>query len=114
MNQAEMQSWFEGLSNTNKMLAMLAMMHEFTIVIRSVFHDNDKENSLKVAYALSEFNHMLTSKMSSMLEKEPTYPDDVVIESFIDQFNRPELRPYAWLVWNEVLRKVAIAEAAQA
>jgi hypothetical protein len=104
MDTAAMLAWFKTLSESEKILFLLDMMYEFTIVIRSVFHDGDKERSLAAAYSLSEFNHRLTSKVSAMLENKATYPDDMVVGGFVHRFSQPELRAEAF-IWDRLVQR---------
>jgi hypothetical protein len=104
MDTAIMLAWFKTLSESEKILFLLDMMYEFTIVIRGVFHYLDKESRLAAAYSLSEFNHRLTSKVSAMLENKPTYPDEVIVEGFVHRFSQPELRANAF-IWDRLVER---------
>jgi hypothetical protein len=105
MDQAAMQAWFRALPDSEKILLLVELMFYFTIVIRGVFHYSDKDERLKAAYSLSEFNHMLTSKVRAMLQGTATYPDDLVIKELVYKFSQPELEPYFSWVWNPLVER---------
>jgi hypothetical protein len=110
MDQAAMQAWFRALPEREKIIFLVDLMWEFTLVIRSVFTDGDNDKSLKAAYSLSEFNHMLTSKVSAMLQGQPTYPDDLVFKVLFDKFSRPELESYM-LIWHRLIERTKLRQS---
>jgi hypothetical protein len=95
MDLPAIRSWFSSLSNSDKVVVLLVFMYEITIVVRSVFLGcpDDCESRSRLAYRLSEMNHRFTAAALALMEGEPTYPDDELIDILIEQPNDPELAP---------------------
>jgi|GEM_PF-5903017 len=96
MDKSAMSVWLGTLSRTEKVTVLLGVMHELTIVVRSVFHDysDDCATRSKLAYKISELHHMLTSAALGTIENRATCPDNDLVEILSDQSNYPELTPY--------------------
>jgi len=107
MDKSATTAWLGTLSATEKVRALLSVMHELTIVVRSVFHDysDDCATRSRLAYKISELNHMLTSAALGTIENRATYPDDVLVETLSDQSRYPELAPYFPFVLERVAQQ---------
>lgn len=64
MDSSTLKSWFSSLSDRDKSIFLVTFMHELTVVIRGVVHENDSESAVRTMYSLSELNHGLTSAVT--------------------------------------------------
>ena len=87
------RAWFSALPASDKVYALLVIMHEITIVMRtiSVDYPHDCETRWRLAYRLSQMNHRFTAAALAMMLNEPTYPDDELLEILLRQERNPEL-----------------------
>jgi hypothetical protein len=93
MDLGAAQSWFRRLSQSDKVIVLLKIMWEFTLIMRDIsLSSNDYETRWRLAYHLSEMNHAFTSAASAMIRGQPTFPDDVLMEILLDQSNYPGLQ----------------------
>lgn len=107
MDKSGISVWLGTLSPIEKVTVFLGVMHELTIVVRSVFHDysDDCAARSRLAYKISELNHMLTSAALATIQNKTTYPDEVLVEILSDQSNYPELTPYFPFVLERVAQQ---------
>ena len=100
MTEEQSKTWFASLPAQEKQLLILSVMHKMTIVFRAIVHESENEKSLRIAYAISELNHMFTSKLSAMITNTPTRSDEAVLDGFFGKFDGTELQPYFPAVWD--------------
>lgn len=93
MDFAAIQAWFNALPRSEKVVVLLNIMFELTLVMRELGlqHSEDCETRWRLAYHLSEMNHRFTSAAWAMMENRPTIPGDVLMEILLDQTSYPEL-----------------------
>jgi hypothetical protein len=96
MDKLATQSWFSALSPTDKVIFLLAVLHDLTVAVRSIVHDyaDDCETRSRLVYAISELNHRLTAAAWETMEGRETYPDDALIDMLFEGPNHKELKPY--------------------
>jgi hypothetical protein len=105
MDKLAAQSWFSSLSQQDKAVVLISVMHELTVVMRSVFYDyaNNCETKSGVAYQISELNHHLTSAALALIQHRNTYPDAHLIDMLYERPNSPELEQYFPHVFERVM-----------
>jgi hypothetical protein len=81
MDLASRQSWFATQPERFKLLLLIEVMHELTIVLRDISTTGDKNLMWRSAWLISECNHRLLGNASAVLTRQPCYPDDVVVAS---------------------------------
>ena len=106
MDRAAIQKWFSALTQHQKVIALLIIMREITIVMRtiSITYPNDSETRWRLAYHLSEMNHAFTQAAWAMMENRSTYPDNVLIEIVLEQDHYPEIAADCRYVMDEAMR----------
>jgi len=105
MDLAAAQAWFRALSQSEKVLVLLRIMWEFTLIMRGIaLPSNDCEARWEIAYKLSEMNHAFTSAAAALIRGEPTYPDDVLMEILLVQPSYPGLEASCREAFARVLR----------
>lgn len=108
MNQAETIAWYGRLTKAQKLALLLDLMQQLTIVVRSIFHDHAGEpaTTSRLAYAISELNHRLTSAASAVLHNRPTLPDHALIGLFFDIPQHVELAQYLPFVLEQAIARL--------
>ncbi len=94
MTLEEAQTKFRALAQHEKAGALIRIIWESTLTMRSisVYFPDDCSTRWRLAYHLSEMNHAFASAASGMLRGTNTYPDDALMEILLDQSNHPELQ----------------------
>lgn len=106
MDLAAAQSWFRTLPQPDKVLVLLGVMWEFTLIMRGIaLPSNDCEARWQTAYRLSEMNHAFASAGSAMIRGEGTYPDDVLMEILLVHSGSPELEKLCREALTHVMRR---------
>ncbi len=107
MTESQVVIWFGRLSAQQKAIVLVDVMHELTIVVRSVFHDfaSKTDTTAPLAYKISELNHRLTSAAFALLIDKPTYPDRALIEMLWNWSETPELMPYFPFVLEQAMTR---------
>lgn len=107
MDLAAIQAWFRALPQSEKVVVLLGIMWQFTLIMRGIaLPSNDCEARWRIAYRLSELNHRFTSAASAMIRGEATYPDDVLMEILLEQQpSYPELEPLCREALAHVMRR---------
>jgi hypothetical protein len=103
MDLASKKSWFAAQPEPFKILVLLGVMHELTMVLRDISTTDDKDLMWKSAWIISECNHRLASYAFEVMTQLPHYPDDVIIEILFDHIGHPTLEPYADRVWDKAV-----------
>jgi hypothetical protein len=89
------KAWFTRLTPVDKVVVLARTMWEMTLIVRWIFSTPyDDGTRARLAYAMSEFDHRLSSAAVSLLQDQNTYPDDVLVEMFYLPPSEPELAPY--------------------
>jgi hypothetical protein len=103
MDRPEIESWFAAQSAQFRMLVLLKVMHELTIVLREISFVGDWEKKWQLAYLVSECNHRLVGYNTAVMTGQPHYPDDVIIGILFDYLDHPNLAPYTHGVWDSAV-----------
>jgi hypothetical protein len=103
MDLASKKSWFAAQPEPFKILVLLGVMHELTMVLRGISTTDDKDLMWKSAWIISECNHRLVSYAFEVMTQLPHYPDEVIIEILFDHIGHPALEPYADGVWDRAV-----------
>ena len=113
MDKDAMVVWFGNLPREQKVAFLLDVMHELTIVVRSMFHDHadDCEMRSKAAYDVSELNHRLTSAALAILGGEPTYSDAALIEMLAEPSSDSTLLRYVSFASEQAFRRLSGRQA---
>lgn len=107
MNHSESIAWYSRQTNARKLALLLDIMHQLTIVVRSVFHDHAgaPATTSRLAYAMSELNHCITAASLALLENRPGMPDDALIGLFFDPPQHAELASYFPFVLEQAIQR---------
>ena len=79
MDLATKQSWFAAQPDAFKVLLLLEVMHELTIVLRVISTSGDDELMRRSGWVISECNHRLVGYACGVMTQGPRYPDDAII-----------------------------------
>jgi hypothetical protein len=108
MNREAMLQQFLELEPSTKILMLLAISFELTLLARDIDDREPLADSHKLKYArgMSEINHQIIQSVISRLEdSDSRYPDDVLVDILYETFEKYELQPYFSFVWDRALRK---------
>ena len=105
MELVEMQSWFKRLPDEKKAIAIIKVMYEMTIVIRSMSASEGREKLLDAALLSSELNHRISNFAVSKLSGQPNFPDDVVISMIDATLADEQFADYAAHVWEKIVKE---------
>lgn len=103
MDLASRQSWFATQPERLKLLLLIEVMHELTIVLKDVSTTGDKDLMWRSAWLISECNHRLLGYASAVMTRQPHYPDDVLVGILFDYLNHQILEPYTRNVWDRAV-----------
>ena len=108
MDIGEIQTWFGGLTQHQKVKALIIIMRELTIVMRSiyVYYPDNCETRWRLAYHISEMNHAFTQAAWALMDNESTYPDDALIRILLEQENYPEIAGDCRRVMEDTVRNL--------
>ena len=107
MDIASKQSWFSAQPPPLKILFLLEIMHELTLVLRDVSTTANNDLMWKSAWTISECNHRLIGYATAAITQQPHYPDDVIIEILFDHLRHGPLEPYAQNVWDRAVERAS-------
>jgi hypothetical protein len=103
MDLASKQSWFAAQPDAFKVLLLLKVMHELTIVLRVISTSGDDDLMRRSAWIISECNHRLVGYACGVMTQGPRYPDDVIIGILFDYLEHAILEPYTRAVWDKAV-----------
>jgi hypothetical protein len=103
MDLASKQSWFAAQPDAFKVLLLLKVMHELTIVLRVISTSGDDELMRRSGWIISECNHRLVGYACGVMTQGPRYPDDVIIGILFDYLEHAILEPYTRAVWDKAV-----------
>jgi len=103
MELASKQSWFAAQPEPFRLLVLLEVMHQLTMVLRDVSTSGDKDFMWRCAWLVSECNHRLVGYASAVMTRQPHYPDDVIIGILFDYIDHATLVPYTRAVWDRAV-----------
>jgi len=103
MDLKSKKSWFAAQPEPFKILLLLEVMHELTIVLRGISTMDDKDLLWRSAWTISECNHRLVGYATAVMTEQPRYPDDVIIGILFDYLEHATLEPYTRAVWDKAL-----------
>ena len=86
MERDKKLAWFLAADDRRKAAVLASAIHLMTLEVRSVHIDGDLQVFHDVAYKISEATNRITSKIAEMLSGQPTYPDELIINSVFDDF----------------------------
>jgi len=89
MDLASRKSWFAAQPDAFKVLLLLKVMHELTIVLRVISTSGDEELMRRSGWIISECNHRLVGYACGVMTQGPRYPDDVIIAILFDYLEHP-------------------------
>jgi len=104
---ASKQAWFSAQPAPLKILFLLEIMHELTLVLRDVSTTANNDLMWKSAWTISECNHRLLGYATVAMTQQPHYPDDVIIEILFDHLRHGPLEPYAQNVWDRAVERTS-------
>jgi hypothetical protein len=111
MDQTEMKEQFLACGNADKVMIMLNLMFNMTIVIRDVFHERSDDVKLKASYVVSEINHQITSYVIATMLTEARYPDDVIFDIIIKKFTSSDIKGYLTKTWDASVQSLRDGKA---
>lgn len=103
MHRPETESWFAAQPAKFRILVLLKVMHELTIVLREISFIGDWEQKWQLAYLVSECNHRLVGYITAVMTGQPHYPDDVIIGILFDYLDHPTIERYTRRVWDDAV-----------
>jgi hypothetical protein len=103
MDLASKQAWFAAQPDAFKVLLLLEVMHELTIVLRIISSSGDDDLMRRSAWIISECNHRLVGYAFGVMTQRPHYPDDVIIGILFDYLEHATLEPYTRAVWDKAV-----------
>jgi hypothetical protein len=89
------------------MLVLLEVMQELTIVLRVISTADDKDLMWRSSWIVSECNHRLIGYLTSVMTRQPHYPDDVIVRILFDYLGHETLEPYTRAVWDKAVDAAA-------
>jgi hypothetical protein len=111
MDQRKMKEQFLACAEADKVMIMLHLMYNMTIVIRDIFHERSDDVKLKSSYVVSEINHQITSYVIATMLNEARYPDDVIFDIIINKFNSSDIKGYLTKVWDASVQSLSDGKA---
>ena len=103
MDLASKKSWFAAQPDAFKVLLLLEVMHELTIILRVISTSGDDELMRRSAWIISECNHRLVGYAFGVMTQRPHYPDEVIIGILFDYLEHATLEPYTRAVWDKAV-----------
>ena len=103
MDLASRKSWFAAQPDAFKILLLLRVMHELTIVLRIISSSGDDDLMRRSGWIISECNHRLVGYAFGVMTQRPRYPDDVIIGILFDYLEHATLEPYTRAVWDKAV-----------
>ena len=103
MELASRKSWFAAQPDAFKVLLLLKVMHELTIVLRVISTSGDDELMRRSGWIISECNHRLVGYASGLMTQGPRYPDEVIVGILFDYLEHAILEPYTGAVWDSAV-----------
>jgi hypothetical protein len=107
MDLTSKQSWFAAQPDAFKVLLLLKVMHELTIVLRVISTSSDDELMRRSGWIISECNHRLVGYACGVMTQGPRYPDDVIIGILFDYLEHAILESYTRAVWDKAVEAAA-------
>jgi hypothetical protein len=107
MDKFTVQTWFASASSTEKVLTLLNVIQEFTLVIRGVFSDpaTSCDTRAAAAYRVSELNHRLVGAARDVIQGNDEYARTVIDLLFEGPKDRV-LQPYFPVVLRKAIEHV--------
>jgi hypothetical protein len=106
MNLLQMKTWFAEKSPAQKKFTALMIAHKLTIVLRDIVSSTDTKEALAAAILISELDHRLLSYVTASMTRQPTFPDDFIVEIIDTALTDKALSGAANQVWEDVTTKV--------
>ena len=104
MDLASKQSWFTAQPEPFKILVLLEMLYQLTIVMRGISTEADTDLKWEAAWQASECHHRVLEYVRGLLfRSESNYPDDVIVEIVDHKLSHPALEPYTRSVWDRAV-----------
>lgn len=105
MDLASKQAWFAAQPEPFKILVLIEVLYQLTIVMRGVSTEPDTALKWEAAWEASECHHRVLEYVRAlMFRSQHNYPDDVIIEIVHHKLGRPALlQPYARSVWDHAV-----------
>ena len=97
------KSWFAARPEAFKVLLLLRVMHELTIVLRVISTSGDDDVMRRSAWIISECNHRLVGYAFGVMTQRPRYPDEVIVGILFDYLGHATLEPYTHGVWDKAV-----------
>jgi len=107
MDKVTAQTWFAAVSSTEKVLTLLNVMQELTLVIRGVFSDpaTSCDRRAAAAYRVSELNHRLVGAARDIIKGNDEYAK-TMIDLLFEGPEESVLQPYFPLVLRQAIEHV--------
>jgi hypothetical protein len=103
MDLASKQLWFAAQPEPFRVLVLLEVIHELTLVLRDISTLGDRDLMWRSAWIISECTHRLVGYATAAMTGQPHYPDDVIIEILFDHMGHDKLAPYTHHVWDRAV-----------
>src|SRR2546428_804857 len=101
---ASKQSWFAAQPEPFKILVLLEVLYQLTIVMRGISTEVDTDLKWEAAWQASECHHRVLEYVRGLLFRtHDNYPDEVIIEIVDYKLSRPALEPYTRPVWDRAV-----------
>jgi len=108
MDLPSKQAWFAAQPEPFKILVLIEVLYQLTIVMRGVSTEVDTDHKWEAAWQASECHHRVLEYVRSLLfRSDDNYPDDVIIEIVDYKLSRPALAPYTGSVWDRAVEAAA-------
>ena len=99
------KDWFATQPAPLKILILLEVASELTVVLRAISTGQDKDELLKSYWVISECQNRLLDYVTAVMTNQEHYPDDVIIEILFDHLDHPALRAYTQHVWDKAVQQ---------
>jgi hypothetical protein len=104
MDLPSKQAWFAAQPEPFKILLLIEVLYQLTIVMRGISTEADTDRKWEAAWEASECHHRVLEYVRSLLfRSDHNYPDDVIIEIVDYKLSRPALEPYTGSVWERAV-----------
>jgi hypothetical protein len=105
MDRSVIKDWFAAQAAPFKILILLEVASELTVVLRVISTEQSKDELLKSYWVISECQNRLLDYVTAVMAEQEHYPDDVIIRILFDHLEHPTLRPYTQHVWDKAVQQ---------
>ena len=104
MDLPSKQAWFAAQPEPFKILVLIKVLYQLTIVMRGISTEADTDRKWEAAWEASECHHRVLEYLRGLLfRSDRNYPDDVIIHIVDYKLGHSALQPYAGSVWERAV-----------